>query len=309
MSYAFREKLLACVLSLNFCGLVYADLPSPTLAPHPMAGASATGAPGESGLLFLVNDSWYVNPLNNDIAGRTDKFLTHSTRLGWTRSWKDESIDVRMGWRFITPSHRIADGIELRPPVGAYGDWAEIQIAYAILFADSDELPGGIRPRVQIEAGLGHLGPKGAREVQVNLHKKLDNSWEHLTWVDQKRGVTSSAGMELGLASGLWVSGDWTTALYGGWAVSSSPVIFESMTKATWVAHHARNLGLAIEARHFRQFNSLVLPDLRPQRSEFSVGLLLSRWYKPTFTWVGPYYNSDDDAQVFIDFINLNWPF
>lgn len=275
---------------------------------HPMAGASVTGAPGESGLLFLVNDSYYVNPLNNDIAGKTDKFLTHSSRFGWTQRWRNESLDIRTGWRFITPSYQIADGVQIRPPVGAYGDWAEVQAAYAILFDDDDGLLDGIRPRLQLEAGIGHLGPKGAHQIQVDLHKELHNSWEHLTWVDQKRGVTSSAGIELGLASSLWVAGDWRMAVYGGWSISSSPVIFQHMMKAAYVARYANSLGISIEARNVRQLASLVLPDLRPYRREVSIGMLLSRWYKPTLTWVGPYYNGDDKAQIFFDFVNFNWP-
>jgi hypothetical protein len=275
---------------------------------HPMAGASVTGAPGESGLMFLVNDSYYVNPLNNDIAGKTDKFLTHSSRFGWTRRWRNESLDIRTGWRFITPSFEIADGVQLRPPIGAYGDWAEVQAAYAVLFDDDDGLMDGIRPRLQLEAGLGHLGPKGARETQVDLHKELNNSWDHLTWVDQKRGVTSSAGIEAGLASGLWTSGNWRMAIYGGWSISSSPVMFQHMAKGAFVVRYGKSWGLSLEARRARQLGSLIFPDLRPARHEFAAGFLITRWYKPTVTVVGPYYRGDTKAQVFVDFINFNWP-
>ena len=241
-----RARFLGlCLAGVNFFCAMADAAPGPDMQwRHPMAGASVTGAPGESGLLFLVNDSWYVNPLTNDIAGKTDKFLTHSSRLGWTRRWRNESIDIRTGWRFITPSYQITDGIQIRPPVGAYGDWAEVQAAYAILFDDDDGLLDGIRPRLQLEAGIGHLGPKGAHQVQVELHKELHNSWEHLTWVDQKRGVTSSAGLEMGLASSLWVSGEWRMAVYSGWSVNSSPVIFQHMMKAAYVARYANSLPL-----------------------------------------------------------------
>jgi len=303
----------ACLLSVAIFVAFYAGTSHATPPPgmqwrHPLAGASVTGAPGESGLMYLVSDSWYVNPLTNDIAGKTDKFLTHSSRAGRTRRWKNESLDIRAGWRFITPSFEIVDGVQGRSPIGAYGDWAEVQAAYAILFDDDDGLISGIRPRLQLEAGLGHLGPKGAREIQTDLHKTLHNSWEHLTWVDQKRGVTSSAGLEAGLASGLWTSGDLRMAIYAGLSINSSPLIFQQSVKGAFVARHGNNWGFSVEARRVRQIDSLIFSDLRPYRHEVAGGLLITRWYKPTVTWVGPYYEGDGKSQLFVDFLNLNWP-
>ncbi len=255
-----------------------------------------------------MHNSFYFNPLNNDLGGKTDKFLTHSTRLGLTYDTDDsESLDFRLGWRFLTPSYQIADGVELRPPVGKYGDWSEAQFAYSVLFVEEAEV---FIPRIQLEAGLGHLGPKGAREMQVGLHKEIGNSWQHLTWVDQERGITSGAGVELGLASAgqkMEVLGS-THFFYMGYGVSSNPIMFQQFVKFNLVSKWSDHLGASIEAKYVRQIASLILPDLTPNRSELALGLLLSEWYKPTVTWVSAYFQNDPVGQFYFDLININWP-
>ncbi len=277
---------------------------TPALQPS-FASGNVTGAPGESGTMFLLDDAVYVNPLNNDIAGKTDKFLTHSTRLGVVHRGNNEGFDARAGWRFITPSYEIQDGVEVRPPVGKYGDWAELQLAYGLLIGDPAKGPA---PRLQLEAGLGHLGPKGAREVQVGLHKELGNAWEHLTWADQKRGVTTSGGLEAGMATAAFGPRAFRFEGYGGLGTTMSPVMFQSVARGALVGRHSRSLAAALEMRVYRQFGSLIFTDLLTYRVELALGLLLTRWYKPTISVVGPYHKGDDKMQVFFDVINLNWP-
>jgi hypothetical protein len=281
---------------------------SPVVADEttPFASADARGTVGEAGSLHLLRDSVYVHPLNNDIAGRTDKYLTHSTRIGYNGiADNGEGYDVRASWRFITPDY-IGLGQSSAPRViGNYGDWAEIQFARAMLF----NLPDA-RLHVQFAAGLGHLGPKGAKTVQVNLHKELDNAYEHLTWVEKQRGISASSGILVGYAPMA------TYSLLGGHVHHMASLQFNDtlvMLDAALTDHVVLSFGdafkVGLESKIVRQMASILYQDaIEPYRIEASFGVLLTRWYKPTINYVSNYLRGDAVPQYYFDFINFNVP-
>lgn len=292
-------------LSIALVWLVSTSIAKANSFESPYATGNATGAPGESGTLFLLPDSIYVNPLNNDIAGHTDKYLTHSTRIGWTERSDSEGFDVRAGWRFITPSYKLANHVSVRPPIGKYGDWMEVQVAYGVLLDSIGDL---FYPRIQLEAGLGHLGPKAAREIQVDLHKSIKNDWEHLTWANQKRGITSDSGLEAGLASHSFSLGGARLDCYGGAGFHMNPIMLESYINFSAITAWSSSFAIAFEGKAARQYSSLLFERMRTLRTELTTGFLLTRWYKPTLTYVSPISKGDSERQIYFDVINVNWP-
>lgn len=273
----------------------------------PFRHADVRGTVGEAGTLHLLHDALYIHPLNNDIAGRTDKHLTHSTKIGVTGHFADgDGYDLRLGWRFITPEYKnLGDKLQKTPQsIGRYGDWAELQFARAMGFDLGDSLF-----RVQFTVGLGHLGPKGAKEVQVGLHKKLDNAWSHLVWIEEEQGFVGSTNISLGWSPARVLLGVGVLDSMFAGEFNNTLVMSEAALVSSHVLTFDESLKFGFEAKIVRQYVSVLYQDrIKPYRFEASFGALLSHWYKPTVNFVSDYIEGDGIPQFYFDFLNVNIP-
>jgi hypothetical protein len=272
-------------------------------------GTNTPGAVGDPGSFMLLPQSVYFNLMHNDFAGDTDKHLTGSawTGISLLDPIEKRAFDIRLEWRFITPAFQGRfDQADYDKPVGRFADWLALDSSYAF----TRPLNSGWEIRHQLAFGLGHIGSKGARQVQTAIHKQIAVAYENLIYSDQPVGWHSMLGYEASLispASNKYGVTNLRTLMTGG--VSTDVMVDEIYLRLNTVGDLGSQIGVSLELAAFQQLGSEMLRDLSGIRYEAGLGAIVWQIYRPGIKYVSNFLNSDRVGQLYIDPINISIPF
>lgn len=269
----------------------------------PLSSPPLPRAPGEPGLLGVAPWGVYANLLHNDSFTHSDKLLTQSSRVGFIgRKNLAESYNLDLAWRVVTPSFKSRFGAKPHDEIiGCFADLLEVTYGKARTW----DL-GAFMVQVSVYLGVSHYGDKGARLLQVAIHKLIDTSTEHLTFADQPRGYYSSGGAEAGVIFPSAGIGD-EASLYGGAGTRLSEIMNEIFVRILYVQPLAKeSFRAAAELKVARQLSSRFLGAAKALRWEYALGLVVYDRYMPTINYVSDYLKGDDVGQVYIDLLNFS---
>jgi hypothetical protein len=272
-------------------------------------GTNTPGAVGDPGSFFLLPQSVYFNLMHNDFAGDTDKHLTGSawTGISLLDPVEKRAFDIRLEWRFITPAFQGRfDQSDYEEPVGRFADWLALDSSYAF----TRPLVSGWEIRHQLAFGLGHVGSKGARQVQTAIHKQIAVAYENLLYSDQPEGWHSMLGYEASLISPAlhnnWIA-NFRTIMTSG--ISTDVMLDEVYFRINTLGDVGTRIGISAELAAFQQLGSEMLTELSGIRYEAGLGMIIWQVYRPGIKYVSSFLSADRVGQVYVDPLNISIPF
>ena len=269
--------------------------------------AMTRGSIGDISHHCITSDGFTIDVMNNDLFGGTDKYMTGAMKAGLQRFFPrnnrgfSSGFDIVVNWRALTPADKEKfSGRSLGMKIGRFADWMDTNGTYARSYSLSNDYSF----KNQLSLGIGHVGNKGMREVQVMLHKLTNNPTEGLVYTGQRVGLVGSADYSMGLvktASRLSVSVDigaaHNAAMTEGYASANA-----SMAVMPF-------LRVGTELRLIRQFRSdFYHDDIRTYRYESSAAICFFEYYQPSVKYVSPYLPGDNVGQFYGEILRFNIP-
>ena len=270
-------------------------------------GAKAQGQLGETSNLYLFKKGFYFHPLYNDLTGGTDKHLTGSIKFGYIGQYKDSfEYELLTTFRLITPAYKPANNRKtFGAPVGSYADWWEVKGAMSF---DFDYFC--LNCRLQFSPSINHIGNKGARNVQHNIHLLVGSSTEHdINTSNTNNDFGAFLAYTIGINKELPVYksqfGQFNHQLESSYTPSKALSEFSIDYNFLFELKEDINL-LAGEIRYIRQLESQLFNDLEESRFEIAIGKKFNEYFTPTVKYISPFLKGDDRGQIYLDFIHLH---
>ena len=250
---------------------------------------------GEIGSLYLQPSGVSIHPLPNDWLGDTDKLLTAYAKVGLLKTTNDQSYELTTNWRMLTPiSKRKFGEPDLQTPIGRFADWGEVKLAYA----KTRQLKSGMT-KIQLSAGLGHIGNKGGKEIHRGIHIMTNNQVEQLEYDDQPKGITLSHGIQFAFAS------KYNNQIAVGF--HSSKFLNDFYLQLNQIVD-LDFVKFGFETSLVRQSNSQVYERLNEFRREAAFSFAVNEYYHPAIKWISAYLPGDKYGQIYADLINVTIP-
>jgi hypothetical protein len=278
---------------------VYADIES----------AFTRGSVGDIPNHLISPPGVMIDVMNNDFMGGTDKYMTGQMKFAYSKLYPKgshdyvSSFEFHVSWRALTPAdYDKFGGNKLNMQIGRFGDWLDSELAYARTYP----LMSDWRIKYQGAIGPGHVGNKGARKLQIAIHKLTNNPTANLTYVNQKTGITFRHGVQVGLIP--------PTVLNGFEMLFSSGYNHDEVMRDLYVQFNLIGkitpwMGFGTELSASRQLSSSMYGSgIDLGRYEASTALILCKYYQPSIKWVSSYLRGDQVPQTYIEFLRFNVP-
>lgn len=287
MFFAFSTILLAANLSLapNFDNFL---LPN------------AQTAIGDQGHYYLKKPGWIFGLNNNDMLTPTDKHMTGGFSLGrhfMHPYHKTTGIGIDWNWRLITPaftrSYEIVEADDY-VPIGRFADWMDLTFSVS----NFSVLAGRWYLKTEASFGIGHVGNKGGRELQIGVHKLFAGEIDRLTYDNQPKGFWVQPSIKTGVIHPflgyLWVR------------CSRDVVSSECGYGLNHTFTNKSGLDIGIEMSRTQLFGSEMY-TLQGYRTEYGFSVSVSDVWTPGIKYVSDYIEGDDYEQVYVDLVKIQW--
>lgn len=247
--------------------------------PNPKLGV------GEPGFLDL-RKGLFIQLMNNDYLGNTDKLMTGSFSLGYlTNSW-----GIYYTHRLFTPAINPSYGENDYPqPLGINTDVMSLNLFKEIKL-DLGAFDGGL--------GWDHLGENGAGSISRSIHNQIGSP--HL---NHNQSLKKGDYLNYNLQYSLNIIQD--SGLKTGAGTRSDFLLTEDYWFAKYtLAWDFIKLSLAQYAIWHKSSN---LIRQTAYRKESTLGIGIGKYYRVYIHYVSPYIKGDHKGQVYLSPLNFQY--
>ncbi len=267
------------------------------LSPCHAIVAEVTSTLGDGSHGGLVSEGFYASLFYNDWIGKTDKYLTHASKLGYLRPVStDSSVNLQLAWRVLNPGFRpkFSSPNALNPP-GVFADWIDLQIAFHQKVSESISM--------QFELGLGHLKNHFAKEVHRQFHKIIDTTYDHLTYKDSLEGWTGSGAFNLKFQTSL------LHYLNIEFSLGSKVDYFfwQAFSQLSLEWDGKFNIPVSFQVRHFHRLHEFIFENAMRDSVEYSLKIKVLGFWVPSINYVSRQFKDDPIGQYYFDFASFVW--